>query len=91
MACGLAFFGEDHILYASDAPYDVEQGRRSVQGPIDAIESMGLPESTKQKIYEGNACGCCIFEKRRACGARRDPLLKRRVLWGVISTRTGAN
>ena len=51
----LEFFGEDRILFGTDLPYDVENGRLSVRQTIDAIEKMGASESTKQKIFEGNA------------------------------------
>jgi aminocarboxymuconate-semialdehyde decarboxylase len=55
MRCGLEFFGEDHVLFGTDLPYDVEQGDVSVRQTIDAIEKMGVSEAVKQKIYEGNA------------------------------------
>ena len=55
MECGLAFFGEDHVLFGTDMPYDVENGGVSIRETIKGIERMGLPEPTKQKIYEGNA------------------------------------
>ncbi len=51
----LEFFGEDRILFGTDLPYDVGNGRLSVRQTIDAIEHMGISASTKQKIYEGNA------------------------------------
>ena len=51
----LEFFGEDRILFGTDLPYDVENGRLSVRQTIEAIEKMGVSESAKQKIYEGNA------------------------------------
>jgi len=55
MECGLAFFGEDHVLFGTDFPYDVENGDIAIRATIEGIEKMGLSESTKQKIYEGNA------------------------------------
>ncbi len=55
MECGLEFFGEDHVLFGTDMPYDVENGHVSIRETIRGIERMGLPEATKQKIYEGNA------------------------------------
>jgi uncharacterized protein len=55
MECGLAFFGEDHLLFGTDMPYDVENGEVCIRETIKGIEKMGLPESTRQKIYEGNA------------------------------------
>jgi aminocarboxymuconate-semialdehyde decarboxylase len=55
MECGLEFFGEDHLLFGTDMPYDRENGGVSIRETIEGIEKMGLPESTKRKIYEGNA------------------------------------
>lgn len=55
MECGLAFFGEDHVLFGTDMPYDAENGAISIRETIKGIEKMGLSEGTKQKIYEGNA------------------------------------
>jgi aminocarboxymuconate-semialdehyde decarboxylase len=36
-------------------PYDIEDGGISIRKTVEAIEAMGVSESTKQKIYEGNA------------------------------------
>lgn len=55
MNCGLAFFGEDHVLFGTDFPYDVENGDIAIRATIEGIEKMGLSPSTKQKIYEENA------------------------------------
>ena len=48
-----AFFGEDHLLFGSDTPYDFEKG--AVRETVEAIEGMDIPESSKKKIYESNA------------------------------------
>ena len=55
LECGLSFFGEDHVLFGTDMPYDVDNGGLSISEAIDGIEKLGLPDSTRQKIYEGNA------------------------------------
>jgi aminocarboxymuconate-semialdehyde decarboxylase len=55
LKCGLEFFGEDHLLFGTDAPYDVENGGVSIRGTVKAIEAMGVSESVRNKIYEGNA------------------------------------
>jgi len=55
LRCGLEFFGEDHLLFGTDVPYDVENGGVSIRETIKAIEAMGVSESTRSKIYEGNA------------------------------------
>jgi predicted TIM-barrel fold metal-dependent hydrolase len=55
LKCGYDFFGEDRLLFGSDMPYDVENGAVAIRQTIEAIEAMNLPESSKRKIYEGNA------------------------------------
>ena len=55
LECGLRFFGEDHVLFGTDLPYDVENGGVSIRETINGIEKMGLADATKKKIYEGNA------------------------------------
>jgi predicted TIM-barrel fold metal-dependent hydrolase len=53
--CGLAFFGADHILFASDSPFDPEKGPAYIRETIKVIENLPLSDSDRQKIFEGNA------------------------------------
>ncbi len=53
--CGHAFFGTSHCLFASDAPFDSEQGRRLLRRSIDAVEALEISQDEKRKIFEGNA------------------------------------
>ena len=55
LRCAFEFFGEDHLLFGTDMPYDVENGTVSIRQTIDAVEKMGISEPAKRKIYEGNA------------------------------------
>jgi aminocarboxymuconate-semialdehyde decarboxylase len=55
LMCAYHFFGEDHLLFGSDMPYDVGNGAITIRQTIGAIEGMDIPESSKKKIYEGNA------------------------------------
>jgi aminocarboxymuconate-semialdehyde decarboxylase len=55
LMCGFDFFGEDHLLFGSDMPYDIENGSIAIRQTIGAIEAMNIPESSKKKIYNGNA------------------------------------
>ncbi len=55
LACGLAFFGADHVVFASDCPFDPEGGPMFIREGIASVESLGLPEGDKRKIYFGNA------------------------------------
>jgi predicted TIM-barrel fold metal-dependent hydrolase len=55
LACGLAFFGADHVVFASDCPFDPEGGPMFIREGIRSIEELRLPEGDKRKIYFGNA------------------------------------
>jgi uncharacterized protein len=55
LACGLAFFGPDHVVFASDCPFDPEGGPMFIREGIRSIEELNLPEGDKRKIYFGNA------------------------------------
>jgi uncharacterized protein len=47
------FFGEDHVLFASDAPFDPEAGPMYIRETINIIDT--LPDHLKRKIYQDNA------------------------------------
>jgi predicted TIM-barrel fold metal-dependent hydrolase len=53
--CGHAFFGTSHCLFATDAPFDAEQGRMLIRETINAVNSLEIPAAEKQKIFSGNA------------------------------------
>jgi uncharacterized protein len=53
--CGLDFFGADHVLFASDCPFDKEKGPGYIRSTIAVIESLGLSASDKERICHGNA------------------------------------
>lgn len=55
IACSLDFFGEDHVLFASDSPFDPEKGPGYIRATIGNLEKMGLSEPTLAKLYHGNA------------------------------------
>ncbi|MGB6754087.1 MAG: amidohydrolase family protein [Xanthobacteraceae bacterium] len=54
-ACGIEFFGVDHVLYASDAPFGPEGGAGYIRAAIDVMASLDLPNSDKEKICFRNA------------------------------------
>ncbi len=53
--CGLAFFGIDNVLFASDSPFDPEKGPGYIRETIKLIEELPLSASDRQKIFEANA------------------------------------
>jgi uncharacterized protein len=54
-ACGHAFFGTGHSLFASDAPFDSVGGRQLIQGTIDAVSALDIADAEKDRIFERNA------------------------------------
>ncbi|QBI20816.1 amidohydrolase [Egibacter rhizosphaerae] len=54
--CGLEFFGADHVLFASDCPFDPEKGPGFIRETIRVLDEADyLDEATRAQIYEGNA------------------------------------
>jgi aminocarboxymuconate-semialdehyde decarboxylase len=53
--CGLDFYGEDQVLFASDAPFDPEKGPGYIRQTINIIEELDLSPETRQKIFQDNA------------------------------------
>jgi len=55
LSCGIAFFGVERVVFASDCPFDPEGGPMFIREGIRSIEDLNLPEGDKRKIYFGNA------------------------------------
>ena len=53
--CGHAFFGTSHCLFATDAPFDAEQGRGLIADTIRGVKSLSLPKAELDQILVGNA------------------------------------
>jgi aminocarboxymuconate-semialdehyde decarboxylase len=51
---GLKFFGADHILFASDSPFDPERGSAYIRWTIDIIDHLDITKEDRYAIYEGN-------------------------------------
>jgi predicted TIM-barrel fold metal-dependent hydrolase len=52
--CGLEFFGIDHVLFASDTPFEPKPGL-FIRETIKVIDSLDLSAADLNKIYFGNA------------------------------------
>ncbi|HKB10919.1 MAG TPA: amidohydrolase family protein [Vicinamibacterales bacterium] len=52
--CGYDFFGVDHVLFASDMPFEPSPGLYARE-TIRCVEALGLDEAQKTQIYRGNA------------------------------------
>jgi uncharacterized protein len=53
--CGHAFFGTANCLFATDAPFDSEQGRWLIGDTIRAVERLDIPQQDRARIFSGNA------------------------------------
>ena len=53
--CGHAFFGTAHCLFATDAPFDAEQGRGLIANSLRAVAALEIPPAEKDAILSGNA------------------------------------
>jgi uncharacterized protein len=53
--CGHAFFGTSSCLFATDAPFDAEQGRGLIRNTIKAVEALPITPGRREMIFAGNA------------------------------------
>jgi uncharacterized protein len=49
------FFGPERVLFGSDAPFDVQDGRVFISETLRSIESMAVPPETRAAILANNA------------------------------------
>ena len=53
--CGVDFFTPDHVLFASDCPFDKEKGPGYIRDTIKVLDLLGLAAADQEKIYFRNA------------------------------------
>jgi uncharacterized protein len=53
--CGHAFFGTDACLFATDAPFDAEQGYRLIANTLHAVEALDISQAEREQILHGSA------------------------------------
>src|SRR5882757_1340980 len=53
--CGHAFFGTEKCVFATDAPFDSEQGRGLMRNTIAAVNALEISQAEKDAIFSGNA------------------------------------
>jgi predicted TIM-barrel fold metal-dependent hydrolase len=54
--CGLAFFGVDRVLFASDMPFEPEPGIY-IRETVDVIDRLEITDEERERIYWKNAQG----------------------------------
>jgi aminocarboxymuconate-semialdehyde decarboxylase len=52
--CTRDFFGADHLVFATDAPYPTPDGSLAITETIRSMEEMELTNVEREQIYEGN-------------------------------------
>jgi aminocarboxymuconate-semialdehyde decarboxylase len=55
MICGIDFFGADHVVFASDCPFDKEKGPGYIRSTIAVLETLDLKPADREKISYKNA------------------------------------
>jgi aminocarboxymuconate-semialdehyde decarboxylase len=65
LRCGHALFGTPHSVFATDAPFDAENGRGLIRDTIASIKALGLPEAETHAIFEDNARALLKLAPRR--------------------------
>ena len=55
LMCAYKFYGADHILFGTDAPYDCEDGGSLTRDLIRFIQSAEMTKEEKDLIFQGNA------------------------------------
>ena len=63
LRCGLDFFGPDHVLFASDCPFDPEGGAMFIREGIRSIADLKLPPQVEERLYRSNAAVLLGFPK----------------------------
>ncbi len=53
--CGHAFFGTGKCMFATDAPFDAEQGHTLIRNTIAAVEALEISAAEREAIFSGNA------------------------------------
>jgi len=74
--CGHAFFGTSHCLFATDAPFDAEQGRMLIRETINAVNALEIPAAERQRIFSATPAPCCGSTDAHA-GHPRPPARRR--------------
>jgi predicted TIM-barrel fold metal-dependent hydrolase len=53
--CGLEFYGADHVLFASDAPFGAEGGASYIRETMKVIAALDVAQADREKICFRNA------------------------------------
>jgi predicted TIM-barrel fold metal-dependent hydrolase len=69
---GLEFFGADHVLFASDCPFDPEGGPMYIREMIRIVDALDISDRDRAAIYADNIWA--LMRMHDADANRHDPL-----------------
>ncbi len=52
--CVMRFFGNDHVLFGTDAPFDTKAGSHFIPATISDVEELVADEAGRVMVFEGN-------------------------------------
>ena len=55
LMCAYEFFGADHMVFATDTPYDNQLGERVTRETLEGVRAMPISEESRRKILGENA------------------------------------
>jgi aminocarboxymuconate-semialdehyde decarboxylase len=55
LMCAYEFFGADHMVFATDTPYDNQLGERVTRETLAGVQAMPISEESRRKILAENA------------------------------------
>lgn len=55
LACGIDFFGPEHVVFATDFPYGPEWGMVFLRENMKSVDEVDIAQSDRDGIYFGNA------------------------------------
>src|SRR4029078_5370829 len=55
LMCAYDFFGADHMVFASDTPYDNQLGERVPRETLAGVQAMPISDERRRKILADNA------------------------------------
>jgi predicted TIM-barrel fold metal-dependent hydrolase len=50
----MAFFPLDHVVFASDCPFDPEKGTAYIRETLKIVDSLDLSKADRDKVYYKN-------------------------------------
>ena len=57
LMCGFDYFGPEKMVFATDYPYDMDNGDLFIHRTVEAVQKMSISEADKQRIFAGNSKG----------------------------------